>query len=178
MCSFRCTSPTSTRWCWKRSKLVQAAGTSVRWVDIEHWPESKRQKNMFFFISRWCRKRTLTTTLGHPLTPSPKLARCKLSVSLLNNLSRTSMLCVLSSLITDHLFQLISLYVFFPFGIKFVFVTCVPPQGKGKRHRRHLYCPLNSLTDQHTISNNSANWTHVKKKLDLKLETLQKFVHQ
>ena len=70
----------------------------------EHWPERNSQKNSFFLISRWCRKRTLTTTRDHPLTPSPKLARCKLSVSLLNNLSRTSMLYVLSSLITDHLF--------------------------------------------------------------------------
>ena len=57
----------------------------------------------------------------------------------------------------NKVIHLISLYVFFPFGFKFVFVSCVPPQGKGKRHRRHLYCPLNSLTDQHTISNNSAN---------------------
>ena len=46
---FRCISPTNTRSCWKKSKLVQAAGISVRWVKC---PQNQREN---FFM--WCKKK-------------------------------------------------------------------------------------------------------------------------
>ena len=69
---FRCISPTNTRLCWKKSKLVQAAGISVRWVKC---PQNQKEKmflgdvkkvqTKFFFLGDV--KKGLSLLLWSPL---------------------------------------------------------------------------------------------------------------